>query len=176
MTPAASSERPASILFTIMANRTHITVTFLPAQKETFEEYCEVVYDDEIPGLLVGGIEEAVPADLDEIVQKIPDAMFIGFYGSHGGDYVAARFIAPGNGNIFTHPCDEAGNLSMPDISLDSLGNIPLGFSSLTLEFIITYRSVRAKMLDAAAAHAENRLKEIEAEEAAIKEQKLRKE
>ena len=145
-----------------MANNTFINLFYFPKDADHFEEVLEnKVSSEAFPGLMEGNYL-GEPDDLKEHAGK----MFFGMHGSHAGAYPAALVVCPGKGEIFSHPCDEEGKLSMFTTNPLSLSDPPVQITTHTMQFVLVLRGLIETMMNQAAEDIENRMQDIEAEEA----------
>lgn len=122
-------------------NATCITLTVRPDDVDHFDFETQIS-SEKFPELSEIHVGDVVPAVLNDYADK----PFVGFYGSHSGDYCAHLVACSGDGVVCTHPCDEEGRLVLgTDVfKLDD----PMWIGSDTSKFIMIFRGVLQNMLD----------------------------
>ena len=145
-----------------MANRTGITVHFLPRDADYFKDcFDQETASERFAGLMVGEISDTSPDALDEFTER----RWFGMHGSHGGDYSAYQILSHGDGDSHAHPCDENGNLSLWAADVYDLVLSPLVIPISTMRYVLVLQKLIEGMLNDAAEDIEKKMAEIEDEE-----------
>ena len=147
-------------------NSTSINLTVLTDDLEYFEDLAEdSAPSDRFPGMHELNVD-AAPRELESFLER----PFFGKHGSHSGDYPAHSVCCAGKGAVFTHVADENGSLSMYVTDPWATGDAPLQISSFTMQYLTVARRIVADMLEAAASSLAAKLKKVEEEELAKRE------